>query len=345
MLIDLIRKAVPTERVEIRNRILASPLLRKVAFLIFNAPVVVDNPIYKYIYRRHISHVIETCLEKPQLVILEVTNRCNLRCPNCPNKDMKRKRGIMGFETYKKVVDECVALGVDNVCISGAGEPTLHPQLASQVAYAKECGIKSLTLITNAQLLTPLLSAKLIQTGLDELMVSIDAATPETYSKMRPPGKLETVEENLRTLIKLKREMKTTKPQVTVKIIKEPLNADEVGLFRRKWRGLAEEVYISFLHNWGGAINKVEPKWWGGSKRSPCSWIFRHMYICWDGKVCLCCLDSEAKILLGDMKEVSIKEIWCTPKLQTIRQAHLEGDFSVIPLCDKCSFRDLWWLY
>ena len=332
------------ERTKLRNRILSNPLLRSVAFLLLNAPIIVDNPIYRYVYQRQINRVIRGSTEKPQLLMLEVTNVCNLRCPNCTNKDMKRKRGFMELDIYKKVIDECVALGVNDLWITG-GEPTLHPLLVNQVAYAKEKGIESVALITNAQLLTPLLSKRLIKAGLDKLDVSIDAATPEMYSKIRPPGDLKTVEENLETLIKFKREMKTSKPQVTVKFIKEPMNASEVGLFRRKWGKLADEIYISFLHNWGGAISKREPKWRGGSKRVPCSWVFRRMYICWDGNVSFCCLDSEAETLLGDIKEMSIKEIWHSPKLQEIRQAHLNGNFNDIPLCDKCSFRDVWWLY
>ncbi len=162
---------------------------------------------------------------------------------------------------------------------------------------------------------------------------------------MRPPGNLKTVEENLKAFIKLKSELHTTRPQVIAKFIKESMNANEVSLFRRKWGGLVDEIFISFLHNWGGAIKKKEPNWRGGSKRAPCSWIFRQMYICWNGKVSLCCLDSEAKTLFGDIDETAIKEIWGNSKLKGIRQAHLDGDFSNLPLCSKCSFRDLWWLH
>ena len=332
------------ERTKLRNRILSTPLWRAVAFLLLNTPLVVDNPVYRYVYQRRINRVIEASLEKPQLLMLETTNICNLRCPNCTNKDMQRKRGFMEFDIYKKVIDECVTLGVNDLWITG-GEPTLHSQLVDQVSYAKAQGIESLALITNAQLLTPFLSGRLIEAGLDKLDVSIDAATPETYSKMRPPGNLKTVEDNLEAFIRLKSEMKASKPQVTVKLIKETRNANEVALFRRKWGGLADEIYISFLHNWGGAINKKEPKWRGGHKRYPCSWVFRRMYICWDGRVSFCCLDSEAKTILGDIKRMSIKEIWHSQELRAIRQAHLDGDFSKISLCDKCSFRDVWWLY
>lgn len=331
-------------KTELKNRILSTPLLRRASFLALNTPLIVDNPVYRHIYQKQVNRVIEAYSEVPQYVILEVTNTCNLRCPNCPNKDMRRKRGFMESGVYEKVINECVALGVDRVYLTG-GEPTLHSLLTELVTYAKVHGVKSLALITNAQCLTPRLSKRLVEAGLDILDVSIDAATPETYSKMRPPSSLEVIEENLKALINLKIRTKTLKPLVTVKFIKEPANANEVGLFRRKWKNLADEILISFLHNWGGVIDKRESGWRGGSKRYPCSWIFREMYICWDGRVSFCCLDNEAETILGDMREMSIKEVWGSPKLKAVRQVHLDGDFGKIPLCDKCSFRDLWWLY
>ncbi len=335
---------ITIEKVKIRNHILSSPLLRRVAFWAFNTPLIVDNPVYKRVYQRQINYVIEACSKKPQCVIVEVTNVCNLRCPHCTNKDMQRKRGFMDLEIFKKVVDECITLGVDEVCITG-GEPTLHLKLMDMVDYAKRQGIKYLNMITNAQILTLFLSEKLIKVGLDALDVSIDAVMPETYKKMRPPGNLEATEANLMNLFKLKKEMGVTKPRVTVKFIKQPENASELNLFKQRWENLADEIFVTFLHNWAGAINKKEPKWIGGFQRFPCSWIFRQMYVCWDGRVSLCCLDYEVKILLGDAKAQSIREIWHSPKLREIKQVHLDGNFNAISLCSQCSFRDLWWLY
>lgn len=327
------------------NRVLLNPSLRRVAILILSTPLITSNPIYKYVYRRQINRAIQAHLEKPLIVQLEPSSFCNLHCGNCPSVNLQRKKGFMDMKVYEKVIDGCIALGVNNVFLSGVGEPILNKLLADQVTYAKTQGIRTLDLYTNATLLTPQLSKRLIQAGLDRLKVSVDAATNETYSKMRPPGNLEVVEENLRTLIRLKREMKSSKPQVTVKFIKESRNANEVSLFKRKWRNLADEVYIGFLHNWGGTLTRKGLEWRGGLVRDPCSLVFRMLNVCWDGRVSLCCLDSEAEVVVGDIKETSIREIWRSPKLQTIRQAHLDGHLDRIPLCAKCSMRDVWWIY
>lgn len=332
-------------KVKTKNYVLSNPLLRRVALTALGTPSIVNNPIYKYAYQRQINCVIKACSEKPQVVQLETTNACNLHCTNCPHKDMRRRIGFMELEVYKKVIDGCVELEVDDIYLSGMGEPTLHKSLVDMVAYAKTSGVAKLALYTNATLLTPQLSEGLIEKGLDELYVSVDAATNETYNKMRPPSKLEVVEENLRNLLKLRIELKSAKPQVTVKFIKKPENAGEIRLFKRKWRGLADEIYIGFAHNWGGAIAGGKSEWQGNVRRSPCTMIFRFMNILWDGRMSLCCLDSEGKIRLGGIVGASIKEMWCDGRLQEIRQAHLDGNFDKTPLCNKCSFRDVWWLY
>lgn len=328
-----------------KNYVVSNSLLRRIALLVLDTPTIANNPIYRYAYQRQISHVINVCSEKPQVVQLEVTNACNLHCINCPHRDMRRRIGFMEMEIYKKVIDECVKLEVDDIYLSGIGEPTLHKSLVDMVAYAKTSKVARLALYTNATLLTPQLSEGLIERGLDELYVSVDAATNETYNKLRPPSRLAVVEDNLRNLIKLRNEMKSTKPQVTVKFIKKPENVGEMRLFKRKWRGLADEIYIGFAHNWGGAIDGGKSEWQGNVKRNPCTMIFRFLNILWDGRVSLCCLDSEGEVILGDVKETSVKETWCSKRLQEIRQAHLDGNFDKTPLCDKCSFRDVWWLY
>jgi len=332
-------------KTKVKNRVLSNPLLRKIALLSLSTPLVVDNPIYKYAYQRQIAHTVKAHSAKPQIVQLELTNLCNLRCVNCPNKDKKRKQGFMEMKTYCKIIDECVELGVQNIYLCGLGEPLLHKSLLHMINYAKIKGIGTLTLYTNGILLTPQLGKELINSGLDELNVSIDAATAMTYSKMRPPGNLVVVERNLRNFINLRNRMESTKPLVIAKFMKEATNADEVSLFKRKWKGWADEIFISFPHNWGGATSGGKSEWKRNKKREPCTMPFRFMSILWDGRVSLCCLDDEGKVLLGDTKETSIVEIWHREKLQEIRKIHLDSDFNKIPLCDKCNFKDVWWLY
>lgn len=324
---------------------LSQPVLRKLVATGLHSSMLVNNPAYKYAYKKRMSHIIKLHLEAPGVIWIENTNACNLRCIICPNKDMTRKVGFMEMEVYKKIVDECIQLRIKQIDFVGFGEPLLDKLVIDKVAYAKMRGINTVTMTTNGTLLAPELGGELVRAQLDELGVSIDAATSETYDKMRPPGKLEVVEENVRNLLKVRNQMGLTKPKVKVKFNKAPENASEVEIFKRKWHGLADRIYISFVLNWAGAVGRGPFEWHGTARREPCPMIFTYMTIQWDGKVCLCCLDYEGEVILGDIKEASIRQVWHNKELQRIRQAHLDNRFGEIPLCDRCSWRSTWWLY
>ena len=139
--------------------------------------------------------------------------------------------------------------------------------------------------------------------------------------------------------------MGLTKPKVKVKFEKGPENASEVEIFKRKWRGLADLMYIGFVHNWAGRVNRNSPEWHGTARREPCPPIFVQMAIHWDGRVCLCPIDYEGETIVGVIKESSIREVWHSQELQRIKQAQLDNKFDEIPLCNRCSLRDTWWLY
>lgn len=328
-----------------KHYILANSWLREMGLMILNSSFVANNPVYKYIYQKQINRVIKKYSKRPQIVMIELTNVCNLHCKNCPNEKMKRERGFIDMGVYQKIIDDCAEIGVSDIFLCGVGEPTRHKSLVGMVAYAKMKGIETVTLYSNATLLTLQLSKKLIKSRLDILKVSIDAATNETYSKMRSPGKLDTVDNNLRGFLKLRNEMGLATPEVWAKFMKMTENAGDLRLFKKKWRHLVDKIFVSFIHNWAGAISSEKSDWQGNPNRGPCTMVFRFMGVLWDGRVSLCCADSEGEVILGDAKDTSIKDIWSGAKIQGIRQAHLAGDFCSMPLCYKCSLRDVWWLH
>jgi radical SAM protein with 4Fe4S-binding SPASM domain len=334
---------------ELRTRaeyfILSQPALRKLTSTALHSSILVNNPAYRYAYKKQMNHVVKLYLETPERIWIESTNACNSHCVYCPHKNMRRKKGFMEMQLYRKIIDECIELGIKRIVTVGIGEPLLDKLVVDKVAYAKIKGINEVAITTNGKLLSPELSRELIRAKLDRLNVSIDAATNQTYTKMRPPGKLEVVEENVRNLLKVRNQMGSTKPKVKVKFEKAPENASEVEIFKRKWKDLADRIYIGFVHNWAGVISMNSFEWHGTARREPCPPIFTQMAVQWDGKVCLCPIDYESEVVLGNIEEASIKAVWHSRELQRIRQAQFDNKFNEIPLCDRCSLRDTWWLY
>src|SRR5688500_19921103 len=78
----------------------------------------------------------------PEIVQIESTNICNAKCVFCPRDEMHRAQGVMNFDLFRKIVDECVELGITHVRVHNYGEPFVDRRLVEKVRYAKEKGIK-----------------------------------------------------------------------------------------------------------------------------------------------------------------------------------------------------------
>ena len=130
-------------------------------------------------------------------VYIEPTNRCNLECRTCMRNEWTEPLGQMDRETFGYILESLrVFSPLPKVFLGGLGEPLAHPEIVEMVAEVKKLGA-AVELITNGTLLTREMSRKLIETGLDMLWVSLDGATPESYTDVRLGAALPQVIANL----------------------------------------------------------------------------------------------------------------------------------------------------
>lgn len=150
---------------------------------------------------------------------VEPTDHCNLECVTCYRNNWAESLGRMTDATYQRILDGIQHLEPrPTIFFGGIGEPTLHTHLAEWIAQAKalECRVE---MITNGTLLTETLSRKLIKSGLDLLWVSIDGATPESYSDVRLGAELPLVLENVARLRRLRGSGHFPKPEIGVAFV------------------------------------------------------------------------------------------------------------------------------
>src|SRR5919108_874350 len=136
----------------------------------------------------------------PEIVQIESTNICNAKCVFCPRDEMHRRQGIMTFDLYRKIVDECAALGITHVRVHNYGEPFVDRQLVEKVRYAKQKGIKEVGMISNGSLITDDVARGMIDAGLDAINISVDASGKEVFESTRVGLDYDTVIGNIRTL-------------------------------------------------------------------------------------------------------------------------------------------------
>jgi MoaA/NifB/PqqE/SkfB family radical SAM enzyme len=121
--------------------------------------------------------------DPPVCLYLEVTNRCNLLCETCPRTfETLEPPADMSWELFTRIVDQVP--NIARVVLHGVGEPMLVADLPRMIRYLKARGTYVL-FNTNGTLMQPRRFQELIDTGLDELRVSLDAADAETYARVR----------------------------------------------------------------------------------------------------------------------------------------------------------------
>jgi MoaA/NifB/PqqE/SkfB family radical SAM enzyme len=119
----------------------------------------------------------------PVCLYLEVTNRCNLLCTTCPRTYVELEPPAdMSWELFTSIVDQVP--GLTRAVLHGVGEPMLVKDLPRMVRYLKERGVYVL-FNTNGTVLNERNGRALIEAGLDELRVSLDASTRESYIAVR----------------------------------------------------------------------------------------------------------------------------------------------------------------
>jgi MoaA/NifB/PqqE/SkfB family radical SAM enzyme len=178
----------------------------------------------------------------PVCLYLEVTNRCNLPCTTCPRtyEELEPEKD-MSFELFTRIVDQYAS--VKRAVLHGVGEPMMVKDLPRMVAYLKARGVHVL-FNTNGTLLKIKKSRELIEAGLDELRVSLDAAEAGAYARIRGRDMFDAILRNLKGFMALKAEMGVSHPRVSLWLTGLKETIEQLPDFVR----LAHEVGVREVH-------------------------------------------------------------------------------------------------
>ena len=171
----------------------------------------------------------------PEIVQIESTNICNAKCVFCPRDEMHRAQGVMSRELFRKVVDECVELGITHVRMHNYGEAFLDRYLTEKVRYAKEKGIKEVGMISNGSLLTEKVARAVIEAGLDAINISVDAGGKEVFEQTRIGLNYDKVIANIERLVRIRGELGRRRPKLILSFVRQNNSADEQA-FIEHWR-------------------------------------------------------------------------------------------------------------
>lgn len=272
----------------------------------------------------------------PDQVYIELTNACNARCTTCATPQMQRPRRIMSFDLFRKIVDECAEHRAKKILPFLHGESFLVPEILDYFAYIRDKAPSShLNVTTNGSRLSREITEKILRDDLlDSMIVSIDGGNKETFEKIRLGLDYDQVRDNVLYFIRRRNDLGKRKPHVSVAMVTTPENKHTRAELREAWKE-ADQVRFSVWFNWAGQISK-ETEF--QHKQNFCERLFHYMTILADGKVALCCFDSEGEHIMGDTNTTPLIDIWRSPEFVRLRQLLYQRQFAQLPLCARCDF-------
>lgn len=270
----------------------------------------------------------------PKKLAMELCAECNFACSMCHHPNMRRPKGVLPFELWKRCADETGAVAPDTeVWFSFCGEPLLDPpRLIEYLRYGKSVGLRSLNVNTNGQLLTADVAAPLLETGVDLVVFGLDAFSASVYERIRVNGDRDIVYGNVRRLL-CERERLGLQTEIQVQFIEMDENEHELLQFTAFWHAEGATVKVRNKLSWGGKFET--PVFISEEDRIACPWALTMMHVFWDGRVPRCPGDTEGEDTDGNAWHGSLTALW--GELGQYRDLHLSHRYSELPeRCHTC---------
>lgn len=279
---------------------------------------------------------------------VELTNNCNLKCPECYSGSglMMRERGYMDIVLFEKILSDLQPY-IYNLNLYFQGEPMLHPKFFTFLKKAKNLHT---TVATNGHFLSGENAVNLVKSGLGRLIVSLDGMDRAAYNAYRINGDLEKVLDGIKNVSEAKK-IYSSSLKLVIQFLVNSHNERQIPLvkdFSRKMNAELKLKSMQVLNSqeselWMPSINKYrrykkkEEKYiLKSSFPDRCARLWFNPVITWDGKVLPCCFDKDAAHIMGDIKEDSFREIWEGPKFRIFRKSILNGRLST-DICKNCT--------
>ncbi|MGZ3805808.1 MAG: radical SAM/SPASM domain-containing protein [Pseudobdellovibrionaceae bacterium] len=278
-------------------------------------------------------------------VNIEISNICNLQCSFCP--PVEREKRLMSLETFKSTVKQVAPL-TEQVTLHLMGDPLVHPQLEEFIAVCAHHGVP-IFLVTNGVLMNAVKEELLLHPILRQVNFSLHSFA-DNYGDKDPII-------YLRKIFKYTERALIERPQLYINYRLWNLNAPR-GVGSQNL-SLLEQVCERFDFKFDQNIDVRKNKsiriknrlhlhfdtefTWPAldlpvlGQRGTCYGLSGHFGVHADGTVVPCCLDKEAKIPLGNVKEHSIESILGNERAQKILQGFRENKL-VESLCQRCQY-------
>ena len=289
----------------------------------------------RYRYHYDLYPAIYKTAEYPPLVQIEPASICNYRCVFCyqiDNRLTDKKNGHMGvmsLDLFKNLIDQLEG-NVEGVTLASRGEPMVNKKLPEFLNYMSGKFLAT-KVNTNAYFLSEEVIHSILESDLQTLVFSADAASEPLYSKLRVNGNLKKVIGNIEKFHQIKAQQYPNSKLITrVSGVRynEQQNMSETEQF---WKQYVDQVAFVDYNPWENVYDADKK-----NITAPCSDLWRRMFVWWDGKMAPCDVDYLTTLSEQSVLNNSISELWNGEMYRNLRKKHLAGKRQSLEPCSRC---------
>jgi len=310
--------------------------------------------VYKLLWNKAPAWLVNRLPLAPRMCEIETTTRCNLKCIFCEHTYWDEPPSSISFDSFKSIINQFPKLKW--ISLTGIGESFTFPHdYMRMMEYIKQKKI-FIELYDNFYFITPQISQRLIDMGVNKILISFDATTKKTYEKIRKGSNYERVLSNIEQFLKLKQESNKVFPKVSFHFVINKMNIGEavpyLDFVRNRTNGMPiDVVYTRLLHTFkeidkyyveisSDLINRIKRKaseldmnvLWNEDAyldkppiRECKKWIMPFIYA--SGHIIPCCTQNEGnrreyqkQTAMGNIFHESFNAIWTGDKYKQLKK-------------------------
>ncbi|MGA1840884.1 MAG: SPASM domain-containing protein [bacterium] len=307
---------------------------------------------------------IQYSLPEPEYLMIEPTNRCNLRCNTCSRMNIL-EIGDMSMDSFKKILDQMQSVKI--IKFHGLGEPLLAKNAILMLNHLSYLSCEVL-IVTNCQWQG--INIPMLLDLVDHIYISASSSNEVGYKKYTGTGNWNLLIENIKKII----HYKTEKTDVVLNFVCTKNNIDQVvDIIELASKLNISAVRYQIMQNWVedkktllyqeikkqeiNDINELIEQLYNMTIRADelgikveivgnehfdydkCVWPFRRVYITWKGDVIPCCMRPDPKFKMGNLLEEPFTKIWNSERYDCLRTSLSEKN--PLPVCINCPYKAL----
>lgn len=281
----------------------------------------------------------------PNIVnICVIRGACPCQCVHCPigitppiERHTRFGKSVISLRLFKKIVQEMSAFRHPILRIHGVGEPILWEELSQALRFASEHNVRTWLFTCLVTEDTPLLEDFVEYCNIIE--ISINSFDEDEYKRTKRIDAFSQVRHNIGLLRTIAKSKNLSTRIIVSRVESEDKQYDSAFVKYWKSSNLVDDAFIRTYHDYNSLLeNRFQRK---KQEIIPCLVHWSRFNIDCDGTAVLCFNElfkekhPNKSLMLGNIEKKTISEIWHCDKLNLVRRAQLEKDYSIVKFTDK----------